>query len=173
MTDPIKTGVPASPATRRSRVLGDVLHLPAHAPEPRRDGQHVEGSHQSRTTSSCDIARPVSRLPEESNHCRGAVDIATPTPAQHPPLDNFSPRFEGPAVSGNHDRHGQHIYGSVHKAQRKRWARVVGRAGWRAGGAGSRSRRADCGIWGTSMMRAAGRVSRSVTRSTGPAIGPP
>jgi hypothetical protein len=25
----------------------------------------------------------------------------------------------------NHDRHGQHMYGSVHKADRKRWARKV------------------------------------------------
>ena len=37
-------------------------------------------------------------------------------------------------MSSNHDRHGQHRYGSVHKAQRKRWARVVAAGGvacWR------------------------------------------
>jgi hypothetical protein len=39
-------------------------------------------------------------------------------------------------MSSSHDRHGQHIYGSVHKAQRKRWARVVAAGGvacWRCG----------------------------------------
>lgn len=39
-------------------------------------------------------------------------------------------------MSRNHDRHGQHIYGTVHKTQRKRWMRKV-RAGvvccWRCG----------------------------------------
>ena len=39
-------------------------------------------------------------------------------------------------MSSKHDRHGQHVYGSVHKAQRKRWARVVAAGGvwcWRCG----------------------------------------
>ena len=74
----------------------------------------------------------------------------------------------------NHDRYGQHIYGAVHKAQRKRWARVVAAGGvacWRCGkwiGPAGRG-----GIWGTSMRRGAGRVFRSATRSTGPATAPP
>ena len=73
----------------------------------------------------------------------------------------------------NHDRHGQHIYGSVHKAQRKRWARVVAAGGvwcWRCG---KPIPPGGLGTWGTSMMRAAGRVFRSATRSTGPATAPP
>ena len=39
-------------------------------------------------------------------------------------------------MSSNHDRHGQHMYGSVHKAERRRWVPKV-RAGlvhcWRCG----------------------------------------
>jgi len=39
-------------------------------------------------------------------------------------------------MGSNHDRHGQHIYGSVHKTERKRWARRVRAGGvvcWRCG----------------------------------------
>ena len=48
----------------------------------------------------------------------------------------------------NHDRHGQHIYGSVHKKERKRWIRRV-RAGevvgWRCGDPIDPSARWDLG----------------------------
>jgi len=39
-------------------------------------------------------------------------------------------------MMGNHDRHGQHMYGSVHKTERKRWVRKVQAGGvvcWRCG----------------------------------------
>jgi hypothetical protein len=39
-------------------------------------------------------------------------------------------------MGNNHDRHGQHVYGSLHKAVRKRWALVVAAGGvfcWRCG----------------------------------------
>jgi hypothetical protein len=45
------------------------------------------------------------------------------------------PESLGAAVP-NRDRYGQHIYGSVHKAQRKRWMRKVRAGGvccWRCG----------------------------------------
>jgi hypothetical protein len=39
-------------------------------------------------------------------------------------------------MSKNHDRHGQHIYGTVHQKERKRWVRMVRAGGvicWRCG----------------------------------------
>jgi hypothetical protein len=39
-------------------------------------------------------------------------------------------------MARSHDRHGQHIYGSIHKAERKRWALRVRAGGvvcWRCG----------------------------------------
>jgi hypothetical protein len=51
-------------------------------------------------------------------------------------------------MASNHDVYGQHRYGSVHKAARKAWARMVGRGGvacWRCGGAIAPNERWDLG----------------------------
>jgi hypothetical protein len=78
------------------------------------------------------VSRKVVALwPSPDTGVRGVVLYATAPPEA--PSRPFLPPIP---MSRNHDRYGQHVYGTVHKRERRRWAPKVRAGGvccWRCG----------------------------------------